>query len=55
MADALDKNGNPARITVDLQQKDNGWQTRLPLTIGGVTYEGEDTDNWKGTPENGHG
>ena len=26
------------------------WQTSLPLSIGGVTFDGQSTDNWVGTP-----
>ena len=53
MENAIDKYGKPSRITVELKQKVNDWQTSLPITIGGVTYEGTDTDNWKGKPESG--
>lgn len=37
-------------ITVELKQKTTNWQTKLPITIAGVTYNGKQTDNWRGTP-----
>lgn len=37
-------------ITVELKQKTTDWQTKLPITIAGITYTGTDTQNWKGTP-----
>ena len=37
-------------ITVELKQKTTDWQTKLPITIAGITYYGTDTQNWKGTP-----
>ena len=49
MAEAIDKE-NPKPITVNLKQKQNGWQSSLPITIGGVTYNGENTANWSGIP-----
>ena len=37
-------------ITVKLNQKVSDWQTKLPITIGGVTFNGTNTANWIGTP-----
>ena len=37
-------------ITVELKQKTTDWQTKLPITIAGITYSGTDTQNWKGKP-----
>lgn len=41
---------NPDPITVELKQKMSDWQTPLPISIGGVTFDGTITDNWVGTP-----
>ena len=49
MAEAIEKE-KPKPITVNLKQKQNNWQSSLPITIGGVTYNGESTDNWSGIP-----
>lgn len=49
MAEAIE-NEKPKPITVKLKQKQNNWQSSLPITIGGVTYNGESTDNWNGIP-----
>ena len=49
MAEAIEKE-NPKPITVNLKQKQNNWQSSLPITIGGVTYNGENTANWSGIP-----
>lgn len=49
MAEAIEKE-KPKPITVKLKQKQNNWQSSLPITIGGVTYNGESTDNWSGIP-----
>lgn len=43
----------PAPITVGLKQKEAGWQTKLPITVGGVTFNGTETANWIGTPIGG--
>ena len=51
MASVLTSDEKPARITVNLSQKIDNWQMSLPITIGGVTYDGIDTVNWKGTPK----
>lgn len=37
-------------ITVELKQKTADWQTKLPITIAGITYSGTDTQNWVGKP-----
>ena len=39
-------------LTVGLNQKLSGWQTKLPITIGGVAFNGTNTGNWIGTPGN---
>lgn len=44
---------NPAPVTVGLKQKEAGWQTKLPITVGGVTFNGTETANWIGTPIGG--
>ena len=41
---------DPDSITVNLEQATDDWQTSLPITLGGVTYDGQETDRWKGTP-----
>ena len=50
MVRVLDTDGNTDPVTVGLKQKLSGWQTKLPITIGGVTFNGTNTDNWTGTP-----
>lgn len=40
----------PDPITIPLKQKMSDWQTPLPISIGGVTFDGQNTDNWVGTP-----
>ena len=40
-------------IVVDLVQKTTDWQSRLPLFIGGVPYDGTETSQWIGTPGEG--
>lgn len=44
-------NDTPDSISVKLKQKKNDWQTKLPITLGGVTYNGTATANWIGTPK----
>lgn len=44
---------DPAPVTVGLKQKEAGWQTKLPITVGGVTFNGTVTANWIGTPIGG--
>lgn len=50
MAEAMETD-TPTPISVHLKQKQEDWQTSLPITIGGITFNGEFTDNWKETPE----
>ncbi len=57
--------GNPSKLetttsggvisaTVELKQKQTGWQTELPIRIGEIKYNGEDDNpNWVGTPGEG--
>ena len=49
MAEAIEKE-NPKPITVNLKQKQMNWQSSLPITIGGITYDGTNTANWSGIP-----
>ena len=51
MTEAISEDGLPDPVAVFLKQTQNGWQTKLPITIGGVTYDGTESDNWKGTPK----
>ncbi len=44
-------NDTPDSISVNLKQKKDNWQTKLPITLGGVTYNGTETANWIGTPK----
>lgn len=50
MMKLAEKDEIPDPITIPLKQKMSDWQTPLPISIGGVTFDGEDTDNWVGTP-----
>ena len=52
MTEAMSKDGLPESVAVFLKQTQDGWQTKLPITIGGVTYNGTQSDNWKGNPKN---
>ena len=45
-----EKDEIPDPITIPLKQKMSDWQTSLPISIGGVTFDGENTVNWVGTP-----
>ena len=40
----------PAPIIFDLKQKVSDWQSPLPVSVGGASYNGTPTDNWSGTP-----
>lgn len=40
----------PAPIIFDLKQKVSDWQSPLPVSVGGASYNGKPTDNWFGTP-----
>lgn len=52
MTEAISKDGLPDPVAVFLKQTQDGWQTKLPITIGGVTFDGRtQSDNWKGTPK----
>ena len=53
MTNVMENDGKASHITVELNQTIEDWQTSLPITIGGVTYKGTETANWKGTPEKG--
>ena len=44
-------NDTPDSISVNLKQKKDNWQTKFPITLGGVTYNGTETANWIGTPK----
>lgn len=51
MTEAISKDGLPDPVAVFLKQTQDDWQTKLPITIGGVTFDGDESDNWKGTPK----
>lgn len=51
MTEAMSKDGLPEPVAVFLNQTQDRWQTKLPITIGGVTFDGNFSDNWKGTPK----
>lgn len=52
MTEAIGKDSLPESVAVFLKQTQDGWQTKLPITIGGVTFDGRtQSDNWKGTPK----
>lgn len=52
MTEAIGKEGIPDPVAVFLKQTQDNWQTKLPITIGGVTYNGGDgSTNWVGTPK----
>ena len=50
MMKLAEKDEIPDPITIPLKQKMSDWQTPLPISIGGVTFDGKNTDNWVGTP-----
>ena len=50
MMKLAEKEEIPDPITIPLIQKMSDWQTPLPISIGGVTFDGQNTDNWVGTP-----
>lgn len=50
MMKLAEKEEIPDAITIPLKQKMSDWQTPLPISIGGVTFDGKNTDNWVGTP-----
>lgn len=43
----------PEPVAVFLKQTQDDWQTKLPITIGGVTFNGDGdfSENWQGTPK----
>lgn len=51
MTEAIGKDSLPEPVAVFLKQTQDGWQTKLPITIGGVTFNDTESDNWKGTPK----
>lgn len=52
MTEAISKDGLPEPVAVFLKQTQDDWQTKRPITIGGVTFDGTNfSDNWKGTPK----
>lgn len=52
MTEAISKDGLPDPVAVFLKQTQDDWQTKLPITIGGVTYNGgAGSTNWVGTPK----
>lgn len=51
MTEAMSKD-IPESVAVFLKQTQDGWQTKLPITIGGVTYNGgAGSANWVGKPK----
>lgn len=52
MTEAINKE-TAVPVQVVLKQKQSGWQTKLPITLGGVTFNGNQTTNWVGTPKAG--
>jgi len=50
MMNVAEKEENPNPITFKLKQKISGWQSPLPITVGGASFDGTNTDNWVGTP-----
>lgn len=52
MTEAINKE-TAVPVQVVLKQKQSGWQTKLPITLGGVTFNGVNTTNWVGTPKAG--
>lgn len=50
MTEAMSKD-IPESVAVFLKQTQDDWQTKLPITIGGVTFDGNSSDNWKGKPK----
>ena len=52
MTEAINKD-TAVPVQVVLKQKQSGWQTKLPITLGGVTFNGKETTNWVGTPKAG--
>lgn len=52
MITVAEKDEVPAPIIFDLKQKVSDWQSPLPVSVGGASYNGTATENWSGTPGN---
>ena len=50
MINIAEKEEIPDSITFKLKQKHTGWQSPLPISVGGAAFNGTNTDNWVGTP-----
>ena len=50
MINIAEKEEIPKPITIKLKQKISGWQSPIPITVGGASFDGTNTDNWVGTP-----
>ena len=50
MINIAEKEETPEPITFGLKQTISGWQSPLPITVGGASFDGTNTDNWVGTP-----
>lgn len=50
MITVAEKDEIPAPIIFDLKQKVSDWQSPLPVSVGGASYNGPPTENWSGTP-----
>ena len=50
MMNVAEKEEDPEPISFKLKQKHPGWQSPLPITVGGASFDGTNTDNWVGTP-----
>ena len=50
MINIAEKEEIPDSITFKLKQKYTGWQSPLPISVGGASFNGTNTDNWVGTP-----
>ena len=52
MINIAEKEETPEPITFGLKQTISGWQSPLPISVGGASFNGTNTDNWVGTPGN---
>ena len=50
MINIAEKEETPEPITFGLKQTISGWQSPLPISVGGASFNGTNTDNWVGTP-----
>ena len=50
MINIAEKEEIPDSITFKLKQMHSGWQSPLPISVGGASFNGTNTDNWVGTP-----